>query len=139
MLTYAAARQLVQTFVDDLAKVEATLGEVKDAAVKLPLHVGLIKIDPFGQGKPINAAFLLERIEGMPATSQQAQDLVIGFDRGDVSFGHADDAQQVASALAAGGHSVRAVLGLAVGNSRRLDGCAAFGRRQNHLRPVRGH
>ena len=85
-LTYAAARQLIQTVVDDLAKAEATLGEVKDPAVKLPLHVGLIKIDPFGQGKPINAAFLLERIEGMPATSQQAQDLVIGFDRGDVSW-----------------------------------------------------
>jgi hypothetical protein len=86
MLTYAAARQLVQTFVDDLAKVEATLAEVKDPAVKLPLHVGLVKIDPFGQGKPISAAFLLERIEGMPATSQQATDLVIGFDRGDVSW-----------------------------------------------------
>lgn len=86
MLTYAAARQMVQTFVADLARAEATLGEVKDPAVKLPLHVGLIKIDPFGQGKPINAAFLLERIEGMPATSQQAQELVIGFDRGDVSW-----------------------------------------------------
>lgn len=85
-LTYVAARQLVQTFVDDLARVEATLADVKDPAVKLPLHVGLIKMDPFGQGKPISAAFLLERIEGMPATSQQATDLVIGFDRGDVSW-----------------------------------------------------
>src|SRR5437868_12419479 len=47
-LTYAAARQLVQTFVNDLAKAEATLAEVRDPAVKLPLHVGLIQIDPFG-------------------------------------------------------------------------------------------
>ena len=85
-LTYAAVRQLVQTFVDDLAKVEATLAEVKDPAVKLPLHVGLIKIDPFGQGKPISAAFLFERIEGAPVTSEQAKGLVIGFDRGDVSW-----------------------------------------------------
>src|SRR5206468_184552 len=85
-LTYAAARQLVQTFVDDLAKAEATLAEVKDPAVKLPLHVGLIKIDPFGQGKPISAAFLFERVEGLPVTSQQADKLVIGFDRGDVSW-----------------------------------------------------
>ena len=53
ILTYMAARQLIQTFLDDLAKVEATLAEVQDPAVKLPLHVGLIKIDPFGQGKPI--------------------------------------------------------------------------------------
>lgn len=85
-LTYAAARQLIQTVIDDLAKVEVTLAEVKDPAVKLPLHVGLIKIDPFGQSKPISAAFLFERIEGAPATNQQATDIVIGFDRGDVSW-----------------------------------------------------
>src|ERR1700730_17624172 len=85
-LTYAAARQLVQSFVEDLAKAEATLAEVKDPAVKLPLHVGLIKIDPFGQGKPISAAFLFERIQGLPVTSQQATGFVIGFDRGDVSW-----------------------------------------------------
>src|SRR5919202_6057967 len=29
-LTYAAARQVVQTFIDDLAKAEATLAAVKD-------------------------------------------------------------------------------------------------------------
>lgn len=85
-LTYTAARQLIQTLVDDLAKVEATLAEITDPAVKLPLHVGLIKIDPFGQGKPISAAFLFERIEGAPVTSQQAKGIVIGFDRGDVSW-----------------------------------------------------
>jgi hypothetical protein len=85
-LTYEGARQLIQTFVDDLAKAEATLAEVKDPAVKLPLHVGLIKIDPFGQRKPISAAFVFERVEGLPVTSQQAEDLVIGFDRGDVNW-----------------------------------------------------
>jgi hypothetical protein len=85
-LTYAASRQMIQTFLDDLAKVEATLAEVKDPEVKLPLHVGLIKIDPFGQGKPISAAFVFERVEGLPVTSQQAEELVISFDRGDVSW-----------------------------------------------------
>jgi hypothetical protein len=85
-LSYAASRQLVQTFVDDLVKAEATLAEVRDPVVKLPLHVGLIKIDPFGQGKPISAAFLFERIEGLPVKSQQAKEFVIGFDRGDVSW-----------------------------------------------------
>jgi len=85
-LTYAAARQLVQSFVADLATVEATLAEVKDPAVKLPLHVGLIKIDPFGQGKPISAAFLFKRVEGLSVMTQQAKELVIGFDRGDVSW-----------------------------------------------------
>src|SRR5438552_12076619 len=86
-LTYTAARQIVQTFVDDLVKAEATLAEVKDPAVKLPLHVGLLKIDPFGQGKPISAAFLFERVEGGPAEERRlAKNLVIGFDRGDVSW-----------------------------------------------------
>ena len=85
-LTYADARELVQTFVDDLATAEATLAEVKDPAVKLPLHVGLIRIDPFGQQKPISAAFLFERVEGLPVTSQQAEDFVIAFDRGDVNW-----------------------------------------------------
>ena len=56
-----------QTAITDLVKAEATLAEVKDPAVKLPLHVGLIKIDPFGQGKPISAAFLFERTaQGAP-------------------------------------------------------------------------
>src|SRR5947208_3635435 len=86
-LTYPALRQIVQTYVDDLVKAEATLAEVKDPAVKLPLHVGLLKIDPFGQGKPISAAFLFERVEGGPAEARRlAKNLVIGFDRGDVSW-----------------------------------------------------
>jgi hypothetical protein len=62
------------------------LAEVKDPAVTLPLHVGRIKFDPFGQHKPISAAFLFERVEGLPVTSQQAEDFVIGFDRGDVHW-----------------------------------------------------
>jgi hypothetical protein len=85
-LDYPAARQIVQTFVDDVIRAEATLAEVKDPAVKLPLHVGRIKIDPFGQNKPISAAFLFERVQGLPVTSQQAEDFEIGFDRGDVHW-----------------------------------------------------
>ena len=85
-ITYAALRQVLQTYLDDLAKAEATLAQVKDPAVKLPLHVGLIKIDPFGQGKPISAAFLFTRFEAPEPMRKQAEMLVIGFDRGDVSW-----------------------------------------------------
>jgi hypothetical protein len=85
-LTYAAARQIVKTFLDDLVRAEATLAQVKDPAVKLPLHVGLIKIDPFGQGKPISAAFLFGQIGGSADARQAAEKFVIGFDRGDVSW-----------------------------------------------------
>lgn len=86
-LNYATTRQMVQTLVDDLAKVEATLAQINDPNVKLPLHVGLIKMDPFGQGKPINAAFLFGRMDGpgsdMPKKAEKA---VVGFDRGDVCW-----------------------------------------------------
>src|SRR5947207_4476289 len=107
MLTYTAARQLLQSFIDDLAKAEATLAEVRDPAVKLPLHVGLIKIDPFGQGKPISAAFLFGRVEGVPpAASKMAETIVIGFDRGDVSW-----LRGYCHFLAAGGELLLAVDG----------------------------
>jgi hypothetical protein len=86
-LTYAAARRIIQTFVEDVAGAEATLAGVEDPMVKLPLHVGRVKIDPFGQGKPISAAFLFGRVEGVPAeVRQRAEEFVIGFDRGDVSW-----------------------------------------------------
>jgi hypothetical protein len=86
-LSYMNARLIIQTFVDDLAKVEATLALVKDPEVKLPLHVALIKIDPFGQGKPINATFILGRASAItPEQSEQAKNLIVGFDRGDVSW-----------------------------------------------------
>ncbi len=85
-ITYAALRQILQTFVDDLARAEATLAQVKDPGVKLPLHVGLIKMDPFGQGKAISAAFLFTRLETPEAVRKQAETLVIAFDRGDVSW-----------------------------------------------------
>src|SRR5437588_10230603 len=106
MLTYTVARQLLQTFIEDLAKAEATLAEVHDPAVKLPLHVGLIKIDPFGQGKPISAAFLFERIEGPPVKNQLVKEFVIGFDRGDVSW-----LRGYCHFLAAGGELLLAVDG----------------------------
>jgi hypothetical protein len=84
-LTYAAARKIVQTWVDDLVRAEATLAAIKDDDVKLPLHVGLIKIDLLGLGKPLNAAILLGRLDaGIP--KGQIEEFYIKFDRGDVSW-----------------------------------------------------
>ncbi|HVS35682.1 MAG TPA: hypothetical protein VMS17_08870, partial [Gemmataceae bacterium] len=82
-----AARQIVQTFVDDVNRTEAVLAEVKDPDVKLPLHVALIRIDPFGQGKPVSAAFVFGRLVGCPdGMGKKAGSFFIGFDRGDVSW-----------------------------------------------------
>jgi len=83
-LTYDLAQKILQTFVDDLTRAEATLADVNDRDVKLSLHVALIKIDPFGLDKPVNAAFLLTQ-NGQRQSGDLAQ-FVIAFDRGDVSW-----------------------------------------------------
>jgi hypothetical protein len=84
-LTYQDVRRMIQTFLDDLEKAEATLAKVKSPNVKLPLPVGLIKVDLFGLGQPLNAAFVLGRVAAdLPEDSVKS--FVIGFDRGDVNW-----------------------------------------------------
>jgi hypothetical protein len=83
-VSYQAARQIVQTWIDDLMKAEATLAGVKGPEVKLPLHVGHIKLDLTGRNRPVGAAFLFDRQgSSMP---REVDSLVIGFDRGDVCW-----------------------------------------------------
>lgn len=84
-ISYDDVRRMLQTWVDDLKQAEKTLSAVKDPNVKLPLHVGLIKVDLFGIGKPMNAAFLMGRFGG-PEQQQAAEKFVIGFDRGDADW-----------------------------------------------------
>ena len=50
VLAYEDSRQIMQTFVDDLAKAESTLAAINDPQVKLPLHVTQIKLDFVGNG-----------------------------------------------------------------------------------------
>ncbi|HEY1064511.1 MAG TPA: hypothetical protein VGE52_00315 [Pirellulales bacterium] len=108
-LTYPAARQILQTVAEDLAKVEATLAAVKDPSVKLPLYVALVKFDLFGQKTPVSAVVVLQRLGGFPGRpaapaatfppaspdeqkaraeelQRQAAQLVVTFDRGDVNW-----------------------------------------------------
>lgn len=84
-ISYADVRQIVQTWVNDLKAAEQSLSAVKDPNMKLPLKVGKIKVDLFGTGKPIDAAFLLGRV-GNVKQQEAAQKFVIGFDRGDASW-----------------------------------------------------
>lgn len=79
------ARRIVQTFLDDVVKAEATLATITTENVKLPLHVALVRIDFFGQGTPVNAAFILDRMQAdVPADALNA--LVVAFDRGDACW-----------------------------------------------------
>lgn len=84
-ISYSDVRQILQTWVNDLKQAEKTLSAVKDPDLKLPLHVGLIKVDLIGSGKPVDAAFLMGRI-GTPQQKQAAENFVIGFDRGDADW-----------------------------------------------------
>jgi len=84
-ISYEDFRNILIAFVADLEKAEATLAAIKDDKVKLPLHVGRIRLDLFGQGKPFSAAMLFAALE-MKEVGTQADQLVIGFDRGDVSW-----------------------------------------------------
>ncbi len=82
---YEDARRILQTFVDDVEDADATLAEVKDADVKLPLHLGQVKLTLFDPGQSINAAMLLGRMEAAVPRNEVEQ-FVITFDRGDVSW-----------------------------------------------------
>ena len=84
-ISYVDVRQILQTWVNDLKQAEKTLSAVKDPNVKLPLHVGLIKVDLFGLGKPMDAAFLMGRFGG-PEKQRAAENFVISFDRGDADW-----------------------------------------------------
>jgi hypothetical protein len=82
---YADARRILQTFVDDVIDADATLAEVKDADVKLPLHLGQFKLTLFDPGRPLNAAMVLGRMEAA-VPRNEVERFVITFDRGDVSW-----------------------------------------------------
>lgn len=83
-ISYADFRKILQTWVNDLNAAEKTLSAVKDPQVKLPLHVGQIKVDLLGNGKAVDAAFLLSRTGGPPP--ETVENFVIDFDRGDADW-----------------------------------------------------
>ena len=82
-ISHEAFREIIKTFVADINRAEGTLAEVKDANVKLPLAVGLIKVDLFGRKKPISAAMMLQSPEFGSLPPEQVAGFVIAFDRGD--------------------------------------------------------
>src|SRR5262249_37535957 len=49
--TYPAVRKVFEELIADLQKAEATLADVQNEQVKLPLHPGSIRLDLVGDGK----------------------------------------------------------------------------------------
>ncbi|MBW4581779.1 MAG: hypothetical protein KME42_19605 [Tildeniella nuda ZEHNDER 1965/U140] len=86
VIRYDDTRQILQTFLDDLATVRTTLAPIKDARVKLPLRLGLIRLDLNGNGKiePTESLWrIFAAINRLPITEQQAKSFTIAFDAAD--------------------------------------------------------
>jgi len=90
LLTYDAAGDVVRQWNDDLAKAAKTLEDVKSDDVKLPLHIGLIRLDFDADGKATEDESLWKiyaaanNEEKIPAGVAQA--FLINFDAGDVQW-----------------------------------------------------
>ena len=85
-LTYAASRQILVAWIEALGKAEKTLAGVRDDKVKLPLRLGLIRLDLKGDGKASESFdTILKRYMG-GRTPWKDSELLVKFDRGDVAW-----------------------------------------------------
>jgi hypothetical protein len=86
VLSYDRLETILQTWITDLAKVQATLEPIKDANVKLPLRLGMVKLDFDGNGKAEESESLWKvfaKVTGANITEKDAQQFLIAFDAGD--------------------------------------------------------
>ncbi|MEM7578848.1 MAG: hypothetical protein AAF316_03180 [Cyanobacteria bacterium P01_A01_bin.80] len=86
-VTYEDTRKILQDFLNDLTKVKNTLEPIKDDKVKLPLRIGLTRIDINANGKlEIDESFwkTFSLLTGTRTTEKAAQNFAIAFDAGDV-------------------------------------------------------
>lgn len=86
-IAYKDARNILQDLLNDLTKVKDTLEPIKDNQVKLPVRIGLTKIDFNANGKlEDNESFwkTFGLLTGVQATEKAAQNFAIAFDAGDV-------------------------------------------------------
>ena len=89
-LSYAQARRVLQTFLDDLAQAEKTLSEVR-GEVKLPLHFGRLRLDLDGNGQATEDEALWNIFVRLnPAARgierEQVEQFQITFDTADVAW-----------------------------------------------------
>src|SRR5258706_1712835 len=77
-LSYQAARAMLQKWVDDLAKAEAALAKVQGNSVKLPLHVGMIRLDFNGDGQATDQETLWRLYQGISDLNHAEGEIDVG-------------------------------------------------------------
>lgn len=89
-VTYDELNALLQSWLDSVARAEATLAAVADAEVKLPVAIGLVRLDVNGDGKGDRSEAiwaLFNRFQGRFNPSEEgAAEFIIAFDRADVAW-----------------------------------------------------
>ncbi|MBA3483800.1 MAG: hypothetical protein H0T51_18505 [Pirellulales bacterium] len=88
-LTNDAFRKIIADFADDLAKVEATLAAIGSADVKLPMHLGMVRLDFDGDGQAGDEETLwriFSRVTGRDVSEETAAGFVMALDKGDVHW-----------------------------------------------------
>ncbi|MFM9843176.1 MAG: hypothetical protein ACKVOI_09450 [Dongiaceae bacterium] len=89
-LTYDQARDMIRQFTVDLAIAEATLAQVDDPSVQLPLAIGLIRLDLNGDGAATDAETLWQlyrQINQAPELPpERVAQFVIDFDGSDAPW-----------------------------------------------------
>jgi hypothetical protein len=89
---YEELRAIFQHWVDDLARAEATLAQVKDQGVKLPFRIGELRLDFNGDGKAVEGETLwrifaeFNRAANDPEIAAASKEFVINLDRADVAW-----------------------------------------------------
>ena len=87
VLTYKQSRQIMQALIDDLAKAESTLAKIGNKEVKLPLQMGLIRLDFTADGTPGDSfSAVLAQYLGGRQNEAVDQEWLVAFDRGDVAW-----------------------------------------------------
>ena len=84
-LTYPTLRKINQEWLDDLARIEATLAKIISEEVKLPLHVGRVTMN-LGTAETRSLTLLPILQQFRLGTAGGEADFVIAFDRADVDW-----------------------------------------------------
>ncbi len=88
-VSYEEVRKMIQTWIDDLMKADATLMPIRSVKTLLPIHPGLIRMDLNGDGMTdVDETMwsVFETYAGFGITAKNAADFLICFDYADVAW-----------------------------------------------------